>query len=189
MLEIWPQLPVFTVNESSDRKSDIIFGNLAKNYICPENFKFLGLIWKNKSQPAATLCWQLIWKTNITSQSRILYVIKCSFMYKCKSQIMWILISGSFRGMRMFSGKFWPFVNFFTTVGKYSIETVWNWSTRAVEDYENTPCHPQAPNYHNSSQESHFYLSNRDSTLENHFSKFLTEQKNDMILLLRKHIN
>ena len=55
MSEIRHQLPVFTGNKSSDRKSDIIFGNIAKNYICPKNFRFLGLIWKNKSQPAATL--------------------------------------------------------------------------------------------------------------------------------------
>ena len=55
LTKIWPQLPGFTENESYDRKFDIIFGNVAKNYICPENFKFLGLIWKYKSQPAATL--------------------------------------------------------------------------------------------------------------------------------------
>ena len=35
---------------------EAIFRNLAINYICSENFRFLGLIWNNKSQPAATLC-------------------------------------------------------------------------------------------------------------------------------------
>ena len=35
------RLPVFTGNESSDRKSDIISRNFVKNYICPEIFRSL----------------------------------------------------------------------------------------------------------------------------------------------------
>ena len=55
MIEICPKLPVLTGNESSDRKSDIIFRILTHNYIYPEIFRSFSQFKKNHPQPAATL--------------------------------------------------------------------------------------------------------------------------------------
>ena len=48
------RLPLFTGNESSDRKSKIISRNLVKNYICAEIFRSLDQLSKNKPQTALT---------------------------------------------------------------------------------------------------------------------------------------